>query len=283
MVRRRRSRQRRNDYSDGLHKQDAPNAVWAADFKGHFKLRTGIKCYLLTISDGCSRFLLRCHGMQHPTHDNSKAVFEAAFHEYGLPGVMRTDNGAPFSSVSGISMLSLWWIKLGIKPERIERGKSTQNGRHERIHRTLKAEVLTGKTPKSSFWSQQREFDHFRQEYNEERPHEALGQTTPSSVYKLSARRYPTKLREPEYGDAFTVQRATNDGSIEVAGQKIRLSIVLAQKPIGLLEQEDGSMEVHYGPLQLATISRKGRLRRGSKRRSSKPAAEEKSPETSVS
>jgi transposase InsO family protein len=226
--------------------------------------------YVHTISDGYSRYLLRCDGLLHPGGHETKEVFEAAFREFGLPQVMRTDNGTPFSGSHGSSKLSVWWIKLGITPERIARGKPTQNGRHERIHKTLKQDVLAHKT-RRSLWSQQREFDRFRFEYNEERPHEALGQKPPASLYETSPRQYPTKLREPEYGAGFETQRASADGSIMMAKKRFRISSVLAHEPVGLKELDDGTTEIYYGPLLLAWISEAGRFHRGVKRPTNKP------------
>lgn len=133
---------RTGEFSDGLTAQDSPNAVWGADFKGWFRLSTGAKCYPLTVSDGYSRYLLCCDALAHPDEEACRVAFDALFKEYGLPQVLRTDNGTPFSGVFGVSSLSVWWVKLGIKPERIQRGKPSQNGRHERMHRTLKADAI---------------------------------------------------------------------------------------------------------------------------------------------
>jgi transposase InsO family protein len=133
---------RTGEFSDGLTAQDSPNAVWGADFKGWFRLSTGAKCYPLTVSDGYSRYLLCCDALAHPDEKACLEAFDALFKKYGLPQVLRTDNGTPFSGVFGVSSLSVWWVKLGIKPERIQRGKPSQNGRHERMHRTLKADAI---------------------------------------------------------------------------------------------------------------------------------------------
>jgi transposase InsO family protein len=279
LVGRTRRRLRPGEFTSTLTEQKHPNAVWAADFKGQFSLRGGPKCYPLTITDGFSRYLLRCQALLHPTSDETQAVFEAAFYEYGLPDVMRTDNGVPFSSRSGISALSVWWVKLGIRPERTARGKPTQNGRHERMHRTLKMDAIRPEMVKGSQWAQQRVFDRFRKEFNEERPHEALGQRPPSSLYRLSSRTYPTPLREPQYDQGYEVQRAGADGSVVVGGRRYALSTLLRREPIGLQEQEDGRVTVHYGPLELATISVGGRLTRGRKKTRSRPEGLHKSGE----
>src|SRR5262249_44286476 len=149
----------------------------------------------LTISDAYSRYLLRCQAVRAADYEHSKPVFEAAFREYGMPQRIRTDNGSPFGSNgdSGLTGLTVWWIKLGIRPEHIAPGKPQQNGRHERMHRTLKEE--TASPPASTRRRQQERFDEFRQQYNEQRPHEGLGQQTRASQYKASGREYPERLR----------------------------------------------------------------------------------------
>jgi putative transposase len=176
------------------------NQLWCADFKGWFRTGNGERVDPLTISDAHSRYLLRCHCVEKTNTDQVQAIFTAAFREYGLPLRIQTDNGAPFASraIAGISRLSIYWIKLGIHPERIKPGCPEQNGRHERMHRTLKAE--TAKPPAADPRAQQALFDRFRPEYNELRPHEALQQQTPASCYQSSPRAYPERVPEPEYG-----------------------------------------------------------------------------------
>jgi transposase InsO family protein len=173
------------------------NRVWCADFKGWFRSGNGDRIDPLTISDAYSRYLLRCQAVRAADFGPSKPIFEAAFREYGLPDRIRTDNGAPFASngESGLTGLSVWWIKLGIVPERIEPGKPQQNGRPERMHRTLKQ--ATASPPASNRRAQQKRFDQFRVEYNEHRPHQALGQVTPGSCYAPSARLYPRRVAAP--------------------------------------------------------------------------------------
>ena len=184
------------------------NDTWCADFKGWFRTADGARCDPLTISDAHSRLLVRCQALQHGIHTRyAQPIFEAAFREYGLPVRLRTDNGAPFASVGagGLSTLSVWWIKLGIVPERIDAGKPSQNGRHERFHRTLKA--ATAEPPAATIRAQQQRFDVFRHEYNYERPHEALDQQPPMSWYVASPRSYPRRLEEPSYAEADQVRR----------------------------------------------------------------------------
>lgn len=262
-----RRQERTGEYSDGLSAQDSPNAVWGADFKGWFKLSTGAKCYPLTVSDGYSRYLLRCDALAHPDEEACRVAFDGLFKEYGLPQVLRTDNGTPFSGRFGISSLSVWWVKLGIKPERIQRGKPTQNGRHERIHRTLKADAIrTGVAQR--MYLQQRVFDRFRHEYNTERPHEALDYRVPASAYVASPRSYPVKLCSPEYPNDRDVYVVRADGSIRIPGRDLLLSPVLRGEPVAVEISQDDTMVVSYGPLKLGTVSAHGRFARGSRPRS---------------
>ena len=157
--------------------------------------RTAQRIDPLTITDACSRYLLRCQRVEKTDYERVRAIFEAAFRECGMPGAIRTDNGAPFASraVAGLSRLAVWWMKLGIVPERIAAGHPEQNGRHERMHRTLKQE--TASPPAGQRRGAAAGFDRFRREYNEERPHEALEMETPSAVYARSARAYPARIR----------------------------------------------------------------------------------------
>jgi transposase InsO family protein len=166
------------------------NDVWCADFKGWFRTQDGRRCDPLTITDARSRYLLRCQAVARPDYEHSRPVFEQAFREYGLPKAMRTDNGSPFASIglAGLSRLAVWWLQLGIHPERIRPGKPAENGRHERMHRTLKQDAV--RPPRANLPEQQRAFDHFREEYNDQRPHAALQHGTPGSVYQYSRREY---------------------------------------------------------------------------------------------
>ena len=182
----------------------------------------------MTISDAASRYLLRCQAVEKANTQHVRAIYEAAFREYGLPLAMRTDNGPPFASkaVAGLSVLSLYWMKLGITPERIAPGHPEQNGRHERIHRTLKAEA--GRPQAADRRAQQRSFDRFKLCYNEERPHEALGMKTPARCYVPSPRAYPSRLPEPQYDGDFQV-RMRACGGFSWKGRKIFISEVLRE------------------------------------------------------
>jgi putative transposase len=173
------------------------NNMWCTDFKGWFGTADGRRCDPFTLSDAHSRYLLRCQAVPHPDEQSVRPIFEAAFQEHGLPRAIRSDNGLPFAStgVGGLSRLAIWWIKLGIRPARILAGKPQQNGRHERVHRTLNQE--TARPPTDSLPAQQRRFDDFRAVYNNERPHEALGPKTPASLYQPSPRPYPERVDDP--------------------------------------------------------------------------------------
>jgi transposase InsO family protein len=252
LARPRRTIRRSTPYGQPFLGYDKPNAVWCADFKGHFRLGDRTRCHPLTISDGFSRYLLRCEGLRKARHDPSQVAFEQTFREYGLPDAMRTDNGAPFSSlaIGGLSRLSVWWIKLGIRPERIAPGHPEQNGRHERMHRTLKAE--TAKPPKQDLFAQQDAFDIWRKEYNEVRPHEALGQEPPAKYYEPSPRRYPDEAPDPEYPPDFETKRINHAGSLQFERCKLQVSWCLAGELVGLEELDDGKWLLHFGPHALA-------------------------------
>jgi len=249
LVHRRRRIRRSAPYGDRLRQYDAPNAVWCADFKGCFSIggQAGERCHPLTISDGFSRYLLSCRALRRPLHRCARRVFESAFREYGMPRAIRTDNGPPFSTLApgGLSRLSVWWIRLGIRPERIMPGRPDQNGRHERMHSTLKAE--TAKPPRSSFSAQQRAFDRFQAEYNGERPHEALGQQVPGSLYRPSLRSYPNYLPHPQYPAHFETRRAYPNGVISFGSTQWYVSACLADQLVGLEPSEGGSWRVHFG------------------------------------
>jgi len=210
------------------------NSVWAADFKGWFRTGNGRRCEPLTISDGFSRYLLRCNGLERTTLANVEPLFEATFREYGLPHAIRTDNGPPFAapSLTGLSRLSVWWIKLGITPERIRPGHPEENGRHERLHLTLKQETAT--PPAHDLRSQQRRFNHFRHVYNQERPHEALNQTTPAEHYQPSARAYPRRVPSIEYDTTEEVCRVYDQGCFYWRGRLLFLSETLQNEYIAL-------------------------------------------------
>ena len=230
----RKRRRRSTPFSHPFADVVAPNTTWCVDFKGHFRTKDGRTCYPLTSLDAHTRFLIRCEALLEPTSDAVRAVFDSAFQEYGVPQAIRSDNGPPFASVAAGSLtsLSVWWIKLGIRPERIAPGKPQQNGRQERFHRTLKAE--TASPPAASLRAQQRAFDLFRRHYNLERPHEALGQRPPARFYERSTRRYPRRLIRIEHEPWFLYQRVSKRGYVVWNGKQYFLSGALAYEDVEL-------------------------------------------------
>jgi len=258
MVRPRRRRRRTDPPMQPFSGCNAPNDLWCTDFKGHFRLGNGSRCHPLTLTDACSRYVLRCEGLDGESTALVHPVYDAAFVEFGLPLAIRSDNGAPFATLGagGLSRLAVWWVKLGIRPERIEPGQPQQNGRHERMHRTLKQE--TARPAQDGLVEQQLAFDRFRQEFNEVRPHEALGQRTPASVYAASGRRYPCPLRAPEYPGGWEVRLVANNGSIKWRGKRFFVSECLAGENVGLEETVDGVWQAAYGPVHLGTLNDRG-------------------------
>jgi putative transposase len=252
----RRKRKRTPPYTQPLKHAEAPNQVWCADFKGWFLTQDGARCDPLTITDAYSRYLLRCCAVKKTDGEHAWAVFEAAFREFGLPEAIRTDNGSPFASRApgGLSQLSMLWLRLGIQHERIEPGKPQQNGRHERMHQTLKQE--TASPPERNLRRQQMAFLRFQKEYNQARPHEALQYETPASRYVGSERRYPAKLPELEYPEGAQLRRVSHQGSVKLAGVRMFVSALLAWEVVGLLEAEEDPdwLEVYYGPLMIGRM-----------------------------
>jgi hypothetical protein len=181
------------------------------DFKGQFRLGDGTFCYPLTLTDGYSRYILRCQALPSTSVELARPVFEAAFREFGLPETILSDNGTPFAStgIGGLTDLSLWWASLGIRLERILPGRPDQNGRHERMHKTMKAE--TTHPPEAVMRLQQQRFDRWRREFNEERPHEALNQATPCSVYVPSCRLYPCPPVQQILGEGGELRRVLSN------------------------------------------------------------------------
>jgi len=247
----RRKRRRAPPYSQPLAGAEEPNMVWCVDFKGHFHTANGERIDPLTLSDAYSRFLLRCQAVDRANTEQVKSVLEAAFREYGLPQAMRSDNGTPFASraIAGLSRLSVYLMKLGIVPERIQPGHPEQNGRHERMHRTLKAE--TASPPASTRRAQQKAFDRFRREYNQERPHQALHQQTPQSYYSASPRTYPARVPEPEYASGIHVRRIQKHGEFKWKHQPVFLTESLAGESIGLEPLDDRYFTVYFATFPL--------------------------------
>jgi transposase InsO family protein len=231
-----------------------PNDVWCVDFKGQFSTSDGRICYPLTVMDAASRYLLACVGLQAPTTDNVLVVFVALFKKFGLPKAIRSDNGEPFASVSraaGLTRLSAWWARLGIQLERIDLGKPQQNGRHERMHLTLKQ--ATCSPPRSTLGWQQRAFDRFRVEYNEVRPHQSLELETPASLYRRSPRQYPAVLPDLQY-PFCDVHLVRPDGTILLNKRKQLISASLAGEFIGLQPIDDRYVQVFFSSIMLGCL-----------------------------
>jgi transposase InsO family protein len=236
----------------------APNDVWTADFKGWFRTADGIRCDPLTVLDACSRFVLCCRIVA-PTDRGVRPWFERTFREYGLPGALRTDNGPPFATTAAaqLSPLAVWWLKLGIQLDRIDRGHPEQNGRHERFHLTLQEETTT--PPAETPVQQQRRFDRMRAEFNRERPHEALGQRPPARVYVASPRSYPSRLEDPWYDATNQVRHVRGNGTIKWQGDFVFVSTALHGEAVGLAETARGDWTVRFMHVELGRIDRQTR------------------------
>jgi putative transposase len=235
-----------------------PNDIWAADYKGHFRLKNGKYCFPLTVSDLSSRFLLGVDAHPSISLELSKQHFVALFETYGLPNRIRTDNGTPFASnaLARLSQLSVWFIRLGVYPELIEPGKPQQNGVHERMHRTLKQEATI--PPASSMRAQQRKFDSFREEFNQVRPHEAIDMKRPAEIYRSSSRSMPERIDPYEYPGHYLVRRVSRAGTIRVFNNQFFVSHTLDEDYVGLEEVDDGVYDLffcfyHIGRYELRT------------------------------
>lgn len=225
---------------------DRPNHVWPADFKGQFKTGDGQYCYPLTVTDHFSRALLVCRGLRSVKTTLVQPVFRTLFRAVGLPDVIRTDNGAPFAStgIHGLSPLNVWWMQLGIIHQRIPPSSPQENGQHERMHRELKRE--TARPASSTLRAQQRRFDSFRARYNDERPHEGIGDRTPTSLWTPSSRAYPEQLTPPLYPACMEVRRVSTAGTFRLHAQQPFLSQTLKGEDIGLEEVGDGIWNIVY-------------------------------------
>ncbi len=254
LVRRRKRRRRAAGWGEPFARAEAPNDLWCIDFKGWFRTGDGTRVDPLSVQDAYSRYLLACTGLSQPRGGDVRRVLEQTFREYGLPWRIRSDNGPPFASVGlgGLTSLAVWWVKLGIIPERIEPGHPEQNGRLERFHRTLEAD--TASPPSESPRSQQRVFDSFRDCYNRERPHQALGLRPPARLYRPSIREYPARLSSPQYQADVIVRRVRRNGEIKWKGSLIYLSQALIGEPVGLAQQDDRLWTIIYGPLAIGLL-----------------------------
>jgi len=232
----------------------APNSLWCTDFKGEFRLGDSRYCYPLTVTDHASRFLLLCEALESVKEETAITAFEQLFLERGLPDAIRSDNGVPFasrSSLFGLSKLSVWWLRLGIAIERIKPGKPQQNGRHERMHLTLKQQ--TTRPPGANSLQQQARFDEFIQEFNYERPHEGLDMKTPSEVYTPAKKPYKglPELSYPLHDREILV---TSCGRICMHRKRVNLSSVLAGQRVGIKEIDDGIWIVSFMQYDLGYI-----------------------------
>jgi len=248
----------------------APNELWCVDFKGEFKTRDGEYCYPLTVTDRYSRYLLECRGLKSTGKEGARAVFRELFRKYGLPSAIRSDNGAPFAStaLARLSGLSVWWIRLGIRPELIEPGKPQQNGQHEYMHRVLKAE--TTRPPGANLGQQQKLFNAFREEYNQVRPHEGIDLMTPAELYIPSRIPMPEVVPDLIYPARYETRLVSRNGGVRWDDRWVCVSTTCAGQRIGFEETGDGLWDVFLGPVKLGRFIEEkyriedhlGRLRR---------------------
>jgi transposase InsO family protein len=240
-----------------------PNDLWTADFKGHFRTQDSLYCYPLTIADQHTRFLMACHGLLSTKGLGVRPVFDRLFREYGLPRAIRTDNGVPFATtgIHGLSQLNVWWMRLGIQHQRILPGQPQQNGAHERMHKTLKADAI--RPPRATIVAQQRAFNAFRQQYNEERPHQHLRGRTPASFYRPSPRAYDARLLPIEYPGHFLVKRITTAGTFRFKKRLLFIAHALAPHTIGLEEVDDGVWSIYFCHVLIARLDERDYIIRG--------------------
>jgi putative transposase len=253
LVQPRRHRRRTPPSTQPFAQCTAPNDLWCIDFKGQFRVGERL-CYPLTVTDGASRFILGIDALTSTKTAPARVVLERIFRQYGLPAAIRSDNGVPFASTGagGLSQLSVWWVRLGIWPDRIEPASPQQNGRHERMHLDLKHE--TANPPQRTFPAQQRRFDAFRHEYNDERPHEGIGMQTPSSLYVPSTRVMPRKLPELEYPDGWLLRRVRHDGTMKWRKHYLYMSKALENQIVGLRPEDNGLWAAYFGPVLLGRV-----------------------------
>lgn len=255
LVQARKKRRRVEPYTAPFAEACAPNRVWCADFKGWRRSGDGERIDPFTVSDACSRYLLRCQAVDKTDYAQVRSILEAAFREYGMPLALRTDNGAPFASgaLRGLSRLTLWLMKLGIVHERIQPAHPEQNGRHERLHLTMQQETMQAMAANRR--AQQRRFDQFRRDYNQQRPHEALGMRTPESCYQPSPRTFPARLPVPEYPAHMQVRKVGDRGAITWRGHRhLFLSKVLLGEWVGLEAVDDRWWMIYFAQFPLARL-----------------------------
>ena len=255
LVKKRRRRAAKSPWRPARTRAERPNHIWTADFKGQFRLGNGVLCFPLTIVDAHSRYLLICRGLKSTAVKPARRIFEEAFREYGLPEVIHTDNGVPFcapSSLLGLSTLSVWFLKLGIRLERSRPGKPQDNGAHERMHRTLKEEVAFPASRNEA--AQQRALNRFRECYNQVRPHHALQLETPAVHYSTSLRPYPAELADPIYPPHFETRRVTKIGVVTWKHKRIFISTALGNQTVGFEHIAEGLWSVFFGDVLLGRL-----------------------------
>jgi transposase InsO family protein len=254
LVKKRKQRRGRSFYPTHLTQGGQPNDVWATDYKGQFRMQNSQYCYPLTVTDDLSRYILGCEALEDTKGSSAKEIFTDVFREYGLPIVIRSDNGTPFASraLLGLSKLSVWWLRLGIRVEHTEPAHPQQNGRHERMHLTLKQDVK----PAKNLLQQQEHFDHFKEIFNNKRPHEALRMKCPGEIYRPSQRVLPEDLDPLEYPECGRVLRVSTSGGVHFSGKKnyFFLSEVLAGENIGITEEDEGLWRVKFMNIDLGFL-----------------------------
>ncbi len=239
-----------------------PNDLWCADHKGKFRMQNNQYCYPLTITDQYSRFLLTCEALENTSEEEAFTVFENAFKEYGLPDAIRSDNGVPFGSNSyfGLSKLSVWWLRMGIRIERIKPGNPQENGQHERMHRTLKMEVT--KPPGKNLINQQERHDEFSQVFNHERPHQSIGMKCPKDLYIPSKRKFPEMIDELFYPNGHQECKVARCGTIRPKIENsfyVYIGQVFANENVGITEEDDGIWSVKFMNYHLGFFDRESR------------------------
>lgn len=259
LVKKRKKRRKATASEQPLSHCSQPNDVWCIDFKGWFRTLNGTRCDPLTLCDASTRFFLKCQALSGKTNTQTvQAVLETAFHEFGLPRAIRSDNGPPFAStgLAGLSRLSVWWIGLGIRPERIRPGHPEENGRLERLHKTLKAE--TASPPRYSIRQQQDTFNRFREEYNYERPHESLDQDVPADHYTPSSHPFPVRPpKTPDYDHAWHVRKVKPSGEFKWKGADVYATQALAGHYIGLMPTKERSYTIYFHQYPIGKLHEK--------------------------
>ena len=261
LVEARRRRRRAIAQGEVVAPATMPNEEWGIDFKGWFRTADGERCDPLTITDAASRYLIEVRIVE-PTWAGVRGAMQRVFEVVGLPDAIRSDNGSPFGSTGagGLSALSVWWLKLGIEPRYIPPASPQDNGRHERMHRTLKAQTSSPAAVNAS--QQQARFDHFRRHYNQERPHEALGQVAPATRWQPPACTLPARLHDPWYDANHEVRRVRPPGDIKWRGEHVFIGEALAGELVGVAEHETGASIVRFCHRDLGVIDRNRRFLR---------------------